>query len=169
MDFTGSIINELKSLPSFWWLWLIVVALAIWLIDGRKITPKPLLAAYVLFILFETVIGRKSGVGRIELMPFWSFSHPELRIEIILNYILFIPLGLLLYLSLGERLGLKVVLIGFMLSTLIEVTQLIFQIGLFEFDDIFGNTMGCLIGTLVGKMCLVRINYKNEKYGDEQL
>ena len=151
MDFTGSIINELKSLPSFWWLWLIVAALVIWLIDGRKITPKPLFAAYVLFILFETVIGRKPGVGRVELAPFWSYSHPELRMEIILNYILFIPLGLLLYLCFGDKWGLKVVLIGFMLSTLIEVTQLMFKIGLFEFDDIFGNTVGCLIGTLVGK------------------
>lgn len=151
MDFTGTLLNEYNSLPAYWWLWLIVVALAVWLIDGRRVTPRPLLAAYILFILMETIIGRKTGVGRVELVPFWSYSHPELRMEIILNYILFMPLGGLLYLCFGERLGLKVVLIGFMLSTLIEVTQLIFQIGLFEFDDIFGNTVGCLIGTLVGK------------------
>ena len=26
IDFTGTIINEYNSLPSFWWMWLIVVA-----------------------------------------------------------------------------------------------------------------------------------------------
>ena len=151
MDFTGTLLNEYNSLPAYWWLWLTVVALVVWLIDGRRITPRPLLAAYILFILMETIIGRKTGVGRVELVPFWSYSHPELRMEIILNYILFIPLGLLLYLCFGDKWGLKVVLIGFILSALIEVTQLMFKIGLFEFDDIFGNTVGCLIGTLVGK------------------
>ena len=28
LDFTGTIINEYNSLPSFWWMWLIVVVVA---------------------------------------------------------------------------------------------------------------------------------------------
>ena len=108
MDFTGTLLNKFSSLPAYWWLWLIVVALVVWLIDGRRITPRPLLAAYILFILMETIIGRKTGVGRVELVPFWSYSHPELRMEIVLNYILFIPLGCLLYLCFGEKYGLKI-------------------------------------------------------------
>ena len=150
MDFTGTLLNEYNSLPAYWWLWLIIVALVVWLIDGRRITPRPLLAAYILFILMETIIGRKTGVGRVELVPFWSYSHPELRMEIVLNYILFIPLGFLLYLCFGKKWGLKVVLIGFLLSVSIEIVQLVFRIGLFEFDDIIGNTIGCLIGAVVG-------------------
>lgn len=153
MDFTGALQNEFNSLPAYWWLWLMVVAVMVWFIDGREMTPKPLLAAYVLFILLEIVIGRKVGVGRVELVPFWSYSHPELRMEIFLNYVLFVPLGLLLYLCFGERWGLKVVLIGFLLSASIEIAQLIFRIGLFEFDDMIGNTIGCLIGAVVGMMC----------------
>ena len=151
MDFTGTLLNEYNSLPAYWWLWLIIVALVVWLIDGRRVTPRPLLAAYILFILMETVLGRESGVGRVELVPFWSYSHPELRMEIVLNYILFIPLGCLLYLCFGEKLGLRVVLAGFLLSVSIELIQLIFKIGLFEFDDVIGNTIGCLIGTVIGK------------------
>ena len=151
MDFTGTLLNEYNSLPAYWWLWLIVVALVVWLIDGRRITPRPLLAAYILFILMETIIGRKIGVGRVELVPFWSYSHPELRMEIVLNYILFIPLGVLLYLCFGEKLGLRVVIAGFLLSALIELIQLTFKIGVFEFDDMIGNTVGCLIGAVVGK------------------
>ena len=130
---------------------MIVVALVVWLIDGRRITPRPLLAAYILFILIETIIGRKIGVGRVELVPFWSYSHPELRMEIVLNYILFIPLGLLLYLCFGEKFGLRVVLAGFLLSVSIELIQFIFKIGVFEFDDMIGNTIGCLIGAVIGK------------------
>lgn len=153
MDFTTTLINKHNSLPSLWWLWLIVVALVVWLIDGRRITPRPLLAAYILFILMETVIGRKAGALRMELVPFWSYSHPELRMEIILNYLFFIPLGLLLYLCFGKKYGLRVVIAGFLLSSSIELIQLIFRIGLFEFDDIIGNTIGCFIGAAVGKMC----------------
>ena len=152
MDFTGTLLNEYNSLPAYWWLWLIVVALVVWLIDGRRITPRPLLAAYILFILMETIIGRKVGVERVELVPFWSYSHPELRMEIILNYILFMPLGVLLYLCFGEKLGLRVVIAGFLLSALIELIQLTFKIGVFEFDDMIGNTIGCLIGAVIGKL-----------------
>ena len=94
MDFTGTLINEYNSLPSFWWPWLIVLAGVVWFIDGMKMTSGPLLTVYVVFILFETIIGRKPSVIRAELFPFWSYSHPELRMEIALNYILFIPLGI---------------------------------------------------------------------------
>ena len=151
MDVTVTLLNEYSSLPAYWWLWLIVVALVVWLIDGRRITPRPLLAAYILFILMETIIGRKTGVGRVELVPFWSYSHPGLRMEIVLNYLLFMPLGFLLYLCFGEKFGLRVVLAGFLLSASIEIVQLVFRIGLFEFDDMIGNTIGCLIGAVVGK------------------
>ena len=151
MDFTGTLLNEYNSLPAYWWLWLIVVALVVGLIDGRRITPRPLLAAYILFILMETVLGRESGVGRVELVPFWSYSHPELRMEIVLNYMLFIPLGVLLYLCFGEKFGLRVVMAGLLLSVSIELIQLLFNIGLLEFDDMIGNTIGCLVGAVVGK------------------
>lgn len=131
---------------------MIVVAGVVWFIDGRRMTPRPLLVAYILFILIETVIGRKPGVGRVELTPFWSYSHPELRMEILLNYVLFVPLGLLLYLCFGEKFGLRVVLAGFLLSATVELIQLTFKIGVFEFDDMIGNTVGCMVGAAVMKM-----------------
>lgn len=164
MDFTGSLINEFHSLPAFWWLWLISVAVVAGVVNalvaGKKITIKEivfrsLLAAYVVFILMETVIGRKPGIARAEFIPFWSYSHPELRSEIILNYILFVPLGFLLHLCFGEKRKhgcVWIAKVGFLLSASIEISQLVFRIGLFEFDDMIGNTIGCLIGAVVGKM-----------------
>lgn len=115
---------------------------------------RSLLAAYVVFILMETVIGRKPGVACYELVPFWSYSHPELMTEIILNYILFMHLGFLLYLCLGQKRGTRVVLSGFLFSVSIKIIQLVFRIGLFEFDDMIGNTIGCLIGYIFGHLVI---------------
>ena len=99
-----------------------------------------------------------------ELVPFWSYGYPELRSEIILNYLLFIPLGLLLFLSLGDVFDLRVVLIGLLLSAGIEVIQLIFRVGLFEFDDMIGNTVGCLIGAVLGKVIFYGIrSYRSHR------
>ena len=44
------------------------------------------------------------------------------------------------------------VLIGFLLSVSIEIVQLVFRIGLFEFDDMIGNTVGSLVGAVIGKL-----------------
>lgn len=97
-------------------------------------------------------------------MPFWSYRYPELYMEIILNYLLFIPLGILLYGVYGEQIGLKVVLIGCVLSIGIEITQLVFRIGLFEFDDIIGNTVGCLMGAGFGKVVRNAVgSYRNHR------
>ena len=38
------------------------------------------------------------------------------------------------------------VVVGLFMSSAIEVTQLILHRGLFEFDDIFHNTLGTVIG-----------------------
>lgn len=133
----------------------------------RKVSPErtictSLLAAYVLFILFQTIIGREQKNFRAEWMLFWSYSHPELYMEIILNYLLFIPLGILLYGAYGERIGLKVVLIGCAISAGIEITQLVFRLGLFEFDDIIGNTTGCLMGAGFAKIIKIVIKSRME-------
>lgn len=48
----------------------------------------------------------------------------------------------------GGRL-LCAVLAGFGLSCVIEVSQLVFKRGLFEFDDILHNTLGALLGALL--------------------
>lgn len=120
----------------------------------EKLVCIALLAAYVLFILFETVIGRSPGEFRAELIPFWSYGHPELKTEIIMNYLLFIPLGVLLSICVNK--WMLCLEIGFVLSACIELYQLITRTGLFEFDDIIGNTIGCLIGVEIGKVVLRR-------------
>ncbi len=101
-------------------------------------------------------------------------GRTELISEIFWNIVLFVPIGVLMSIVLlgkaerceqpekqqkphklcrsGKRvcrLGNNpwiVILIGFLFSTGIEVTQLLTYRGLFEFDDIFYNTLGTAIG-----------------------
>ena len=88
--------------------------------------------------------------------------------EIILNILLYIPFGYLLpflWPALAEKkdethgkkqrfrwfgkIPWKVMLIGLLCSTATEVTQLVFHLGLFEYDDILNNTIGCALGTML--------------------
>lgn len=90
------------------------------------------------------------------LTPFWSYKRlfleepPLLLDEIIMNVVLFIPVGLLLgsiaTKDLKKRQWLVVFLLGFCLSIGIELLQMLFKKGSFEIDDIIHNTIGCLLG-----------------------
>lgn len=85
-------------------------------------------------------------------------ANSALLKEILLNILLYVPMGYLLpflWPSLARprkadgRLPLfawRVVLIGFVCSAITELTQLVFKIGWFEFDDMINNTAGCLLG-----------------------
>ena len=77
-----------------------------------------------------------------ELIPFWSYGVKSLRLEILLNIILFIPVGLL-----SPRW--KTVGLAAWYSMLIELAQLISCRGLFEFDDVIHNALGTAIGVLL--------------------
>ncbi len=67
--------------------------------------------------------------------------------NIILNICLFVPLGFLLpFYSRKLRKLWSTVLVGFVVTGLIECTQYLISIGTFEIDDIFNNTLGTLLG-----------------------
>lgn len=120
------------------------------------------LSGYLFLILAETVLIRKSGELRYELVPFWSWmyvfekwplTHSRIAIlkQILLNIAMFIPIGFLL----GHK-GWKSVGISAGISLIIELIQLATRRGLFEFDDIVHNTAGAVVGfgiyALLGKV-----------------
>ena len=119
-------------------------------------------AAVLALILFlgvvfaSTVFTRTPTVRRYERIPFWSWyevivNHSQdLLIENLLNMILLLPVGILLPMILDSRLRPSMVfLIGVLISAAIELSQLIFQRGLFEWDDMIHNGLGCMLGCLV--------------------
>lgn len=101
---------------------------------------KILAALYILIILWVTLFSREEGTDRITRGLFW-----EVRMgywwDIVLNILLFIPLGFLL----GGK-GWKAVLFGFLISAFIELTQYVFLLGYCEADDVLNNTIGTAIG-----------------------
>ena len=102
---------------------------------------------YVAFILYETLMFRESGDARTN---FFLFSYAgkflkeqSVRVGVINNIWLFIPLGTGLYRWFQKKWAL---LVPFVISVAIETTQYVTGLGIAEFDDVFGNTMGGWIG-----------------------
>ncbi len=106
-----------------------------------------LLILYLVFIIYMTLMYRVEGEAKTELELFWSykqfFTSPSLRLEILNNIWLFIPLGTILC---RLQSSVWIVLIPVVLSVIIEAVQYFFGIGLAEFDDVISNGLGGLIG-----------------------
>lgn len=112
---------------------------------------------YVAFILYETLMFRESGDAR---TSFVLFSYAErflteqsVRVGVINNIWLFVPLGAGLYRIIQKK---WVLLVPFVMSVAIETAQYITGLGIAEFDDVFGNTMGGWIGVLTAWAWLSR-------------
>lgn len=121
---------------------------------------------YVVFILYETLMFRESGDARTNFALFSYvgkfLKEQSVRVGVINNIWLFIPLGTGLYRWFQKK---WVLLIPFVMSVAIETTQYITGLGIAEFDDVFGNTMGGWIGVLVAWMWLSRkMSVKNRTY-----
>lgn len=65
----------------------------------------------------------------------------------LLNVVLYIPIGLLLG-GLTDKWW-KALAVGCLLSMSIELLQLVFRKGLCETDDVIHNTLGALVGMVV--------------------
>ena len=71
--------------------------------------------------------------------------------EVLLNVLLYLPLGYLLPFCWKKlRKPSVITLIGFLCSLATETAQLHFKLGYFQVDDLICNTLGTLIGGLIG-------------------
>lgn len=77
--------------------------------------------------------------------------------SIVLNILMLVPLGYLgpLCFRFLNRWW-KIAIIGFNLSLIIEISQLLFQRGWFDIDDILLNTLGSIIGWVLYKQLFTR-------------
>lgn len=106
---------------------------------------KVLIALYIFFILWVTLFTRTPGTVRVFKGLFWEAKN-HLWHFIVLNILLFMPLGFLLR-SITD--SWKTIIWGFLLSVLIELIQYAFCLGNCEVDDVLNNTIGCGIGILL--------------------
>lgn len=77
--------------------------------------------------------------------------------DLLLNIILFIPLGFLLPYLWPKLSGFKTVLTGLLVSVAIETTQYVLQLGCCDIDDIINNTLGSLLGYVLYR-CWSKLN-----------
>ena len=117
---------------------------------------------YTVFILYETLMFREIGDVKTNLVLF-SYAgkflkEQSVRVGVINNIWLFVPLGTGLYRIFQKK---WVLLIPFVFSVLIETTQYITGLGIAEFDDVFGNTLGGWIGVLAAYEWMERSLLKN--------
>lgn len=126
------------------------------------------LTAYIFLVFASTVFSRTSiSEYSYELIPFWSYwkiwkGSKYLFWEDVFNVIMLLPVGILVPVVIkdcgkGKRSCVfrRVLLIGFLTSLTIELLQLLLKRGLFEFDDMFHNTIGAAIGYWIYRKCYV--------------
>ncbi len=137
---------------SFWAVCLIGVALCLVIVRGGKKVNTLLLILYLAFIFYMTLMYREVGTGRLNLELFWSYktflTNEGLRREILNNIWLFVPLGAILYRLVPRP---WILILPILLSFFIEGAQYVWDIGLFELDDIVSNSLGALIGYLMSR------------------
>ncbi|MDD2959041.1 MAG: VanZ family protein [Lachnospiraceae bacterium] len=128
------------------------------------------LSVYFTGVAHYTLLHRDVSAGmKYELSLFWSYryvmenSSIEFFKEVLYNVLLLLPMGLLipLYMKPFQKLRFTF-LAGLLISCFIEVSQLIFYLGLFEFDDIFNNTLGAYLGYSI-YYCAACTRNKNRK------
>ena len=117
---------------------------------GSRKLNKVLLTIYIVFIMFMTLMYREIGIGKLNLTLFWSYrrflSSTALRMEILNNTWLFLPLGAIVYRLYPKW---RVVLVPVVISIAIEAMQHILSVGLCELDDVISNGIGGIIGVMV--------------------
>lgn len=80
-------------------------------------------------------------------------------LNIVLNFLLFVPLGIIM----GKEYSLRKSIIVFVgVSVCIEVVQIIFGLGVFEICDIIHNTFGAMMGFGLYKVYYIFLHKKRE-------
>lgn len=125
---------------------------------------------YVAIVGYVTIFGRSEGSNDTSIMM--SFDTIREAVEarsleplnhLLLNVVLFIPLGFLFPFIESEGLN-KLsysLFMGLMASTAIESIQLIFRLGQCDVEDILANTVGAFLGALAFRL-LRRIRMSRE-------
>lgn len=110
------------------------------------------LIVYCLALFYFAVLGRKSTNKSIVWLDLLGgYTHPKYNSVSngLLNMSSFIPVGALVALIAKIfRIG-KAMLVGLLISAVIEFSQLVWKRGVFDVDDFFNGAIGALIGSLL--------------------
>lgn len=140
-------------------------------ISKRKLALYSISICYIIIVLGAVFLNRTSLYGDMNLHLFSSYKEAYNKMEIslfrniVLNILLFVPLGALIPMYSDKlKKSYIVISIGFLFSLIIEGIQYITRMGIFEVDDIFNNTIGVLIGYSIFMIYNNIRNKVNRKY-----
>ena len=123
------------------WAWPLAVVWLAGLVYAAFLSRRPYAAPRALFDPFHALklFLKADGLAFVKRLRYLEGAG--------LNILLFVPFGYLLPLlwKRADRWW-KVVLCGFVLSLLIELTQLVTHLGMFDLDDLMNNSLGALLG-----------------------
>lgn len=108
-----------------------------------------LLAAYVFLALCATVIFREEASEMrhsFRLFRCYSMFYYKMMAENILNILFFVPIGFLMGVAKKSKKMLQILCIGCFISVSIEALQLVTKRGVCNIDDVFHNSLGCVLG-----------------------
>lgn len=178
-DFVRMVLDRLQSSVVLILLAIPLIALCLlipyWIYKKKK-KPFPwkksimvvMLSGYLLALLFLTLIRGGFGIRSMNLHLFrawreaWNNFSVKSWLHVLLNVGMFVPLGVLLPLvSTKFRRWHWTILSGFGLSLLIELIQFCLGRGVCDVDDLFANTLGCIIGFFA--VMLILSLFQNQK------
>lgn len=118
---------------------------------GWRYSMALLLAELLLLIYGSTVFFRETETNmNFDYNLFWNYQSTQAYLwklpECILNFVLFVPVGILLGIVFRRMTWRIVLLTGVSLSMSIEILQLILQKGCCDINDLLHNTLGCIFG-----------------------
>ena len=157
------IILQLNVVPKTIYLGLLALfcigTIVFWAVNRKKAAHSIvwlLFFEFVFLVLGMTVLYRHADSKAVVYSPFWSYvsvwryRNNEVLHEIILNVLLFVPIGFLWGLQSSKWpkkwQWLSTIILGVCLSAVIELLQYFLKKGCVELDDVIHNTLGCLIG-----------------------
>lgn len=123
---------------------------------SNKLT-KVLLLIYLIvlvwILLFKLGVQFSYMANRsVNLIPFGEFFLAGAKVdkaELILNMVIFMPLGVYTAVLFKQWTWARKVFFFFMISLFLEAVQFIFRIGAFDITDIITNTLGGIAGLLL--------------------
>lgn len=117
-----------------------------------------ILSVFFAILIYYTILGRPdSHLYSYNLDVFWSVNSAiqnrdyYLFAELLANCLVFLILTFLIEKSIG-KINLGILSFIIFLSVIIEISQLILRVGLFELDDIISNSIGACLAYIVISM-----------------
>ena len=133
---------------------------------GYKCSKAKMISAILLTVYLALLIGgmmfnrTPQEDYQLELIPVWSYirlfreKNLNLLRQMISNVLVFIPWPILFATVFPcMRKFWRAIGSAFLFSVSVEITQLVLRIGLFEFDDMFHNVLGAMIGYYIWVFC----------------